>query len=185
MSRLAGRAYHSIKGATEDFWEGFSWPCLFGGFMWFFSKGMWGWGVIALILTIGTFGIAWLIFPFFANGLYAKAFLQKGHFDENNWREWEPAVPTGAVEPRPQRQQDVSPFADKAGTTMRCPFCAMIIKSESTACPCCGRNLSQSMKLNIAYAVIAGICLLGLFALVSKVDESKIEEAAKPAVPWE
>ena len=69
MSRFAGNAYPSINGATEDLWEGFSWPCLFAGFMWFISKGMWRWGLIALILAIRTFGISLLIFPFFANGL--------------------------------------------------------------------------------------------------------------------
>ena len=109
--------------------------------------------------------------------------MQKDHFDENNWREWEPAEPTGAVDPHLERQQEVSPFADEAGTTIRCRFCAMTIQSESAVCPCCGRNLSQSMKLNISYAVIAGICILGMLALVSRFNEPKIEEASKPALP--
>lgn len=50
-------------------------------------KGMWGWGIIALILAFATFGISWLIFPFFANGQYAKALLERGYLNEAHWSE--------------------------------------------------------------------------------------------------
>ena len=87
MSTFAGQVYHPVNGSTEDIWEGFSWPCLFCGFLWYMYKGMWGWGIIALILAFITFGISWLIFPFFANGQYAKAFLERGYLTEHQWHE--------------------------------------------------------------------------------------------------
>ena len=87
MSTFAGQVYHPVNGSTEDIWEGFSWPCLFCGFLWYMYKGMWGWGIIALILAFITFGISWLIFPFFANGQYAKALLERGYLNEHQWHE--------------------------------------------------------------------------------------------------
>ena len=82
MSKLVAKAYHPINDSTEDIWEGFSWPCLFCGFIWFMYKSMWGWGIIALILAFATFGISWLIVPFYANALYAKALLDRGYLNE-------------------------------------------------------------------------------------------------------
>lgn len=87
MSTFAGQAYHPVNGSTEDIWEGFSWPCLFCGFLWYMYKGMWGWGIIAFILAFITFGVSWLIFPFFANGQYAKALLERGYLNEHQWHE--------------------------------------------------------------------------------------------------
>src|SRR6185295_1345825 len=87
MSKLVAEAYHPVNHSTEEIWEGFSWPCLFCGFLWYMYKGMWGWGIIALILAVSTFGISWLIFPFFANGQYAKALLERGYLNEAQWNE--------------------------------------------------------------------------------------------------
>ena len=85
MSKLVGKAYHPVNDSTEDIWEGFSWPCLFCGFLWYMYKGMWGWGIIVAILAFATFGISWLIFPFFANGQYAKSLLERGYLNEDQW----------------------------------------------------------------------------------------------------
>lgn len=87
MSKLVAKAYHPINDSTEEIWEGFSWPCLFCGFLWYMYKSMWGWGIIALILAAATFGISWLIFPFFANAQYAKALLERGYLNETQWNE--------------------------------------------------------------------------------------------------
>lgn len=87
MSTFADKAYHPINGAVEEIWEGFSWPCLFLGFIWHIYKGMWGWGVIALILAIFTYGISWLVFPFFANEQHAKSLLKRGYLNEKQWNE--------------------------------------------------------------------------------------------------
>jgi hypothetical protein len=87
MSTFAGKAYHPINGATEEVWEGFSWPCLFFGFLWYLYKGMWGWSVFALVLAFATWGISWLVFPFFANGQYAKSLLERGYLNEKQWND--------------------------------------------------------------------------------------------------
>ena len=87
MSSFAGKAYHPVNGAVEEIWEGFSWPCLFLGFIWYIYKRMWGWGIIALILAFITWGISWLIFPFFANGQHAKSLLERGYLNEKQWNE--------------------------------------------------------------------------------------------------
>jgi hypothetical protein len=87
MSSSAGKAYHPANGAIEEIWEGFSWPCLFFGFIWYIYKGMWGWGVIALILAFVTLGLSWLVFPFFANEQHAKSLLKRGYLNEKQWNE--------------------------------------------------------------------------------------------------
>lgn len=87
MSKLVGKAYHPVNDSTEEIWEGFSWPCLFCGFLWYMYKGMWGWGIIALALAFMTFGISWLFFPFFANAQYAKSLLERGYLNEIQWNE--------------------------------------------------------------------------------------------------
>lgn len=87
MSTLAGKAYHPVNGSTEEIWEGFSWPCLFFGFLWYMYKGLWGLGIITLILAFITFGISWFICPFFANGQYAKSLLERGYLNEDQWTE--------------------------------------------------------------------------------------------------
>jgi len=86
MSKLAGKAYHPGNGSSIDIWEGFSWPCLLLGFFWYAYKGLWGMALIALILAFATFGLSWLVFPFFANAHYAKALVERGYLTEVQWR---------------------------------------------------------------------------------------------------
>lgn len=97
MSKLAGTAYHPVNDSTEKIWEGFSWPCLFCGFLWYMYKGMWGWGIIALILAFCTFGISWFLFPFFANAQYAKSLLERGYLNEAQWNERRQASKTDTL----------------------------------------------------------------------------------------
>jgi hypothetical protein len=87
MSTLVAKAYNPTNGAVEEIWEGFSWPCLFLGFIWYIYKGMWGWGVISFILAIFTWGLSWFIFPFFANEQHAKSLLKQGYLNEKQWNE--------------------------------------------------------------------------------------------------
>jgi hypothetical protein len=72
LSTLATRAYHPINGSVEEIWEGFSWPCLFCGFLWYMYKGMWGWGIITLSLAFLSFWSLVIDIPFFANEQYAR-----------------------------------------------------------------------------------------------------------------
>jgi membrane protein insertase Oxa1/YidC/SpoIIIJ len=85
MANNVGKAYHPINGSTEDIWEGFSWPCFFFGLFWYLYKGLWGWAIISLCLALITFGISWLIFPFFANEHYAAALLKRCYLNEDQW----------------------------------------------------------------------------------------------------
>ena len=87
MSKLVAKAYQPVNDSTEEIWQGFSWPCLYCGFLWYMYKGMWGWGIIALILAFATFGVSWLIFPFFANAQYAQSLLKNGYLNEAQWNE--------------------------------------------------------------------------------------------------
>ena len=73
MSAYVAKAFHPVNGSSEDVWEGFSWPCLLFGCFWFGYKSMWGWAVMSFVLSVPTFGLSWLIFPFFANTLYASS----------------------------------------------------------------------------------------------------------------
>lgn len=191
MSKLVAKAYHPVNDSIEDIWEGFSWPCLFLDFLWFIYKGMWGWGVIALILAFCTFGISWLIFPFYANGLYAKSLLQQGYLNEEQRNERGRAT-TGTSNPNLHNQQ---------GGVRNCPFCAETIKAEAHVCRYCNRDVTplppqtQNKKpeslpqavpkkpkprnFSLSYAVIAGVFILGMFALSGKSNESKKDETLK------
>jgi len=54
---------------------------------------MWGWAIIGFCLAFVTFGISWLVFPFYANGLHAGSLLKQGYLNEKQWKEKERARP--------------------------------------------------------------------------------------------
>jgi hypothetical protein len=58
-----------------------------GRVFWFLHKGMWGWAVISFILSVVTWGVAWLIFPFFANSLHADSLIKRGYLNQKQWDE--------------------------------------------------------------------------------------------------
>lgn len=87
MSTFAAKAYNPTNGSTEDVWEGFSWPCFFFGCFWFLYKSMWGWAVISFFASIATYGLAWFVFPFFANEQHAKSLMRKGFLTEEQWNQ--------------------------------------------------------------------------------------------------
>lgn len=113
MSKLVAKSYHPVNGSTEEIWEGFSWPCLFCGFLWYMYKGMWGWGIIALILAFGTIGISWLIFPFFANAQYAQSLLDRGYLNEEQWNEREQARKSQSTKGVQTYNQQTASIADE------------------------------------------------------------------------
>jgi hypothetical protein len=68
MSQRIGTLRHPNTSLTEPAYKGFSWPAFFFGSLWYASKGMWGMAILTLIVSLFTFGIAWLfVFPFMAN----------------------------------------------------------------------------------------------------------------------
>jgi len=79
MSRKIGKLYHPLNNHPEEIYEGFSWPCLLFGFMWYLVKGMFGWAIINFLVAGFTFGISLLIFPFFANNHRKESLLKKGY----------------------------------------------------------------------------------------------------------
>lgn len=76
MSTSDGVLIHPGNGYEVEVFTGFSWPCLFFGFFWYGYKGMWGMAILAMLVSASTFGIAWWVFPFFANAHY-QTFLRK------------------------------------------------------------------------------------------------------------
>ena len=81
MSTSSGKVYHPVYGTVKEIWEGFSWPCLFFGFVWCIYKGMWGWALITLV------PFAKLFFAFFANDQYTLSLLNRGYLTEVQWHE--------------------------------------------------------------------------------------------------
>jgi len=53
------------------------WTFLFG-FFYFALKGIWRHAVIGFLLALITFGMSWLIYPFFANGIVRRHYLRSG-----------------------------------------------------------------------------------------------------------
>jgi len=82
MSKKIGILYHPINNHPEEIYEGFSWPCLFFGFMWYLVKGMFGWAIVSFLVAGFTFGISLLVFPFFANNHRKESLLNKGYLSE-------------------------------------------------------------------------------------------------------
>lgn len=101
MATLVAKAYHPVNGSTEEIWEGFSWECLFFGCFWFAAKSMWGWAVASAALAVVTAGFSWLLFPFFANGVYAKHLLAQGYLNEDQWRAKQAPPKQSPLAPRP------------------------------------------------------------------------------------
>ncbi len=53
------------------------WTLLFG-IIYFAIKGVWRHVLVGFILSICTFGISWLIYPFFAKGIIKNQYLRNG-----------------------------------------------------------------------------------------------------------
>lgn len=83
MSSSAGKMFHPINHASIDIYEGFSWPCLFFGPLWYAAKGLWLWAVAELFIVCFTCGCAWIIFPFFANKMHRKHLESQGYLSDS------------------------------------------------------------------------------------------------------
>ena len=52
--------------------------CLLFGFLYFVKKKMWFHAVLSFVLSIGTYGISMLIYPFFVKSILQKEYVKKG-----------------------------------------------------------------------------------------------------------
>lgn len=86
MSKRIGTLYHPGNNEPADIYEGFSWPCLFFCSIWYAVKGMWMWAIASFFIVSSTCGLAWFIFPFFANGMHKKHLRQSGWLTEEQTR---------------------------------------------------------------------------------------------------
>jgi len=63
---------------TEEL-SGYTWAwVLLFGTLYFLVKGVWKHAVLSFILAFCTFGLSWLIYPFFASEIMRKHYLEKG-----------------------------------------------------------------------------------------------------------
>jgi hypothetical protein len=70
----------------EDCRGAFLWCFVFGPF-YLGYKGLWGWAFLSILAAVATFGLFWLILPFFVEPALRKHFLHKG------WKEVEKQLP--------------------------------------------------------------------------------------------
>ena len=122
MSKRIGTLYHPTNKEPAYIYEGFSWPCLFLGSIWFAVKGMWLWAIGSFLIVSSTCGLAWLIFPFFANGMYKK------HLRQNGWLNEEQAKGTAPI----GQQQQFAPNP-LATATFTAPLAAANIQPQAAS----------------------------------------------------
>lgn len=67
------------NGVTKQVKKGFSWTMLFFGIFVPLVRGDWKYFLITLIAAIFSWGISWLVFPFFYNKLYLNDLLNNGY----------------------------------------------------------------------------------------------------------
>lgn len=60
---------------------------LFFGSLYFAFKGVWSHTLISIILAFVTFGLSWLIYPFFAKGIIRKKYLRDGWIELNDYNQ--------------------------------------------------------------------------------------------------
>ena len=102
-------------GTKEQTWSGFSWPCLFLGVFWFLYKRLYGWSAITFLAAIITGGFAWLVFPFFANGVHRNSLIKSG---------WLP-------------EAQAAEFIVSPDTHVRCPDCKELVRKDARVCKHC------------------------------------------------
>ena len=74
MTTFKNPANGNIEAITR---KDFYW-CLLFGFLYFVKKKMWFHAVLSFVLSIGTYGISILIYPFFVKSILQKEYVKKG-----------------------------------------------------------------------------------------------------------
>ena len=80
---MASRFRNPSNGYEENVGEAWLW-CLLLGPVCFAAKGIWLHAATSLLLAIGTGGVSWFIYPFFANWTVRKHFLRMGWLPEKS-----------------------------------------------------------------------------------------------------
>lgn len=71
------------NGYIEEISAAWFWVLLFGA-IYFAVKGVWNHAAASLILAILTFGVSWLIYPFFASSVMRTHYLRRGWVEVTN-----------------------------------------------------------------------------------------------------
>lgn len=83
MGRLIGQLRQEASGLEVSAYAGWSWPVFFFGPLWYLVKGLWGIGLLYLVISAVTFGIGWLlgllIMPAIANKQYLEHLGSRGY----------------------------------------------------------------------------------------------------------
>jgi len=74
-----GMIFENTQNGYRETASGFAWLwCLLFGFLYFAVKGIWTHAVASFVLALLTWGVSWLIYPFFANGIVRTSYLKRG-----------------------------------------------------------------------------------------------------------
>ncbi len=77
------RFKNPLNGYVEEVTAPWLWTLLFGT-IYFAVRGVWTHAVVSLIFAVCTAGISWLIYPFFATGIFRRYYLQKVWIEVSN-----------------------------------------------------------------------------------------------------
>lgn len=66
-----------ISGSQVDITSAGVWTFLFGSF-YFAHRGIWSHAAISLVLAIITYGLSWIVYPFFGQGIVRQHLIAKG-----------------------------------------------------------------------------------------------------------
>lgn len=124
MSTIAETLVDPKTGVKEQTWTGFSWPCLLLGVFWFLYKRLYGWSAITFLAALVTYGLAWFVFPFFANGVHRTSLQKAG---------WVP-------------QEQAADLMVSPETHVRCPDCMELVRKDARVCKHCRATLLMPFK---------------------------------------
>lgn len=174
MSRLVGNMYNPNTMQVEKIYEGFSWPCLFFGSIWYIFKGMWKWTLLSFLIAVITGGISWFIFPFFNNKQYIQHLIDNGYVPDEDTRKY--LLLHGLINEHYPKMEDLSekqkdsseekqleaqipaentseelPITPKFKKTVAaentfCPYCGTVLKPGFQFCPNCGSKIELTVQ---------------------------------------